>query len=227
MSFSTKLRLYRKKKKSLTRGEIELHILRFLCNYDRVAIDVGANKGNYALEMSKYSKRVICIEPNPGFNKYLSKMPNNCEVINAAASSSQDTTFLHAPLIDGDAKHNMAFISSDKSIENAACLSQVKTVKLDDYCDQNVGMIKIDVEGGEMDVLNSAHKLVRTCSPNFLIESLTKEELANQIDFFKSYEYVALKIIKDDIYFVKDQDIFDMCREIDRNTIFIPSNVAL
>ena len=38
------------RKKEVTHSEIELHILRFLCNYDRVAIDVGANKGNMFLK---------------------------------------------------------------------------------------------------------------------------------------------------------------------------------
>lgn len=227
MSISAHFRLLRKKKKSLVKGEIELHLIRFLCRHDSVSIDVGANKGNYSLEMSKYSSKVFCLEPNKGFNKYLSKMPKNCEVVNAAVTSSENEKFLHAPLIDGNAKHNMAFISSNKNVDNMKCLSQVKTVKLDDYSEKNVGMVKIDVEGGEMDVLNSSRKLIEKSSPNFLIESLNKEELLNQISFFNSYEYVALKVIKDDIFFVKDEHIFDKCRDIDRNTIFIPSKISL
>ena len=227
MSISAHFRLLRKKKKSLVKGEIELHLIRFLCRHDSVSIDVGANKGIYSLEMSKYSSKVFCLEPNEGFNKYLSKMPKNCEVVNAAVTSSEDAKFLHAPLIDGNAKHNMAFISSNKNVENTKRLSQVKTIKLDDYSEKNVGMVKIDVEGGEMDVLNSSHKLIEKSAPNFLIESLNKEELLNQISFFNSYEYVALKVIKDDIFFVKDEHIFDKCRDIDRNTIFIPSKISL
>tara|TARA_B100001559_G_scaffold316985_1_gene321387 strand:- start:4098 stop:4781 length:684 start_codon:yes stop_codon:yes gene_type:complete len=227
MSISAHFRLLRKKKKSLVKGEIELHLIRFLCRHDSVSIDVGANKGNYSLEMAKYSSKVFCLEPNKGFNKYLSKMPKNCEVVNAAVTSSENEKFLHAPLIDGNAKHNMAFISSNKNVDNMKCLSQVKTVKLDDYSEENVGMVKIDVEGGEMDVLNSSRKLIEKSSPNFLIESLNKEELLNQISFFNSYEYVALKVIKDDIFFVKDEHIFDKCRDIDRNTIFIPSKISL
>ena len=227
MSISAHFRLLRKKKKSFDKGEIELHLIRFLCRHDSASIDVGANKGIYSLEMSKFSSKVFCLEPNEGFNKYLSKMPKNCEVVNAAVTSSEDAKFLHAPLIDGNAKHNMAFISSNKNVENTKRLSQVKTVKLDDYYEKNVGMVKIDVEGGEMDVLNSSHKLIEKSAPNFLIESLNKQELLNQISFFNSYEYVALKVIKDDIFFVKDEHIFDKCRDIDRNTIFIPSKISL
>ena len=223
MSFFAHLRLLRKKNKSLKRGEIELHILKFLCNRDKVSIDVGANKGNYSLEMSKYSKRVLCIEPNSNFNKYLKNLPKNCEILNCAVSSSEQETFLHAPIIDGDAKPNTAFISQNETVENTTCISRVNTIRLDNYIDENVGMIKIDVEGGELDVLNSSQKLIQRCWPNFLIEGLTKNELMEQINFFKSFGYIGLKIIKDDIFFVKDENIFDKCRKVDRNTIFIPT----
>lgn len=227
MSIFAHIRLLRKKKKSLHRGEVELHLLRFLCNHNLSSIDIGANKGNYSLEMSKYSRKVFCIEPNPSFNKYLKNMPKNCEIVNAAVTASEARQFLHAPLVNGSQKDNMAFISSDENVENAKQISLVKTIKLDDYCDESIGMIKVDVEGGEMDVLNSSQKLIQKHSPNFLIEGLTKDELRQQISFFKSHEYVALKIIGDNIYFVSDEHIFDRCREVDRNTIFIPSKISV
>ena len=225
MSLSSYLRLYRKKKKSLSRGEIELHIIRFLCDRDLVSIDVGANKGNYTLEMSKHSKKVLCFEPNSGFNKYLRKMPSNCKIINSAVTTSTDLTYLHAPIIEGDPKHNMAFISSNKDVKESLCISEVETVTLDEYLSEEIGMIKIDVEGAEMDVLNSCPKIIEKYSPNFLVESLSKKELGEQINFFKLYGYTGLKIINEKIYFVKDQEIFEKCREVDRNTIFIPSNI--
>ena len=69
MSISSRLRLFNKKRKSSYRGEEELHILRYICDGNKVSFDVGANKGNYSLEMSKYSKKVLSFEPNVAFNK--------------------------------------------------------------------------------------------------------------------------------------------------------------
>jgi hypothetical protein len=86
-----------------------------------------------------------------------------------------------------------------------------------------IGMIKMDVEGAELLVLNGTKKIIEKYKPNFLIEGLTKQELRKQIDFFKPYEYVALKIINGKIHFVENEEIYDKCRETDRNTIFIPS----
>ena len=68
-------------------------------------------------------------------------------------------------------------------------------VSLDDYASEEIGMIKIDVEGTEVSVLNGTKKIIEKYSPNFLIEGLTKQELREQIDFFKPYNYIALKII--------------------------------
>ncbi len=224
MSLLSHLRLYNKKRKSSYRGEIELQILRFLCDKNKVSIDVGANKGNYTLEMSKYSKKVLSFEPNVLFNSYLSKMPSNCQVVNKAVSSSNDMIFLHAPIFKNDSKHNMAFISSKEYEEGSAFIAQVEATRLDHYLSEEIGMIKIDVEGAEISVLSTAMKIIENYKPNFLVEGLSKKELKEQLDFFKSYDYIALKIIRGKIYFVKNEKIFEKCREIDRNTIFIPSD---
>ena len=223
MSLLARIRLFNKKRKSSYRGEEELHILRFLCDGNKTSFDVGANKGNYSLEMSKHSKKVLSFEPNISFNKCLNKMPSNCVTINCAVSYNSKSMFLHAPIIDNDPKNNMAFISDEEDEENSLLISKVQTVLLDDYISEVIGMIKIDVEGAELLVLNGTKKIIEKYKPNFLIEGLTKQELREQIDFFKPYEYVALKIINGKIHFVENEEIYDKCRETDRNTIFIPS----
>ena len=223
MSVLAKFRLFNKKRKSSYRGEEELHILRFLCDSNKISIDVGANKGNYSLEMSKHSKKVLSFEPNISFNKYLNKMPLNCVTLNYAVTANGNSMFLHAPIVDNDPKNNMAFISDEEYEERSLLISKVQTVLLDDYASEEIGMIKIDVEGTEVSVLNGSKKIIEKYSPNFLIEGLTKQELREQIDFFKPYNYIALKIINGKIFFVHNEEIHDKCRETDRNTIFMPS----
>ena len=209
MSISSRLRLFNKKRKSSYRGEEELHILKYLCDGNKVSFDVGANKGNYSLEMSKYSKKVLSFEPNVAFNKYLNKMPSNCEILNYAVSSIGEPMFLHAPIIDNDPKNNMAFVSQQEYEKNSLLISKVQTVSLDDYKSEEVGMIKVDVEGAEMSVLSSARRIIEKYTPNFLIEGLSKDELKEQINFFRSYEYVALKLINGSIFFVENEQIYD------------------
>src|SRR5512144_1215354 len=47
-------------------GEVELHLLEFLCHREADAIDVGANDGSYVHYMRRYSRHVHAFEPMPG-----------------------------------------------------------------------------------------------------------------------------------------------------------------
>src|SRR5689334_10623128 len=46
-------------------GEVELHLLEFLCHRDLEAIDVGANDGSYVHFMRRHARRVLAFEPMP------------------------------------------------------------------------------------------------------------------------------------------------------------------
>jgi hypothetical protein len=46
----------------------------------------------------------------------------------------------------------------------------VETKRLDDYNLENVGFIKIDVEGHELKVINGAMRTIKRCLPNLIVE---------------------------------------------------------
>src|SRR5882672_4091911 len=46
-------------------GEVELHLLEFLCRRESDAIDVGANDGSYIHYMRRHSRHVVAYEPMP------------------------------------------------------------------------------------------------------------------------------------------------------------------
>ena len=46
-------------------GEVELHLLEFLCSRDKDAIDVGANDGSYVHYLRRHARKVIAFEPMP------------------------------------------------------------------------------------------------------------------------------------------------------------------
>src|SRR5215208_1695978 len=59
-------------------GEVELHLLEFLCRPDQDAIDVGANDGCYVHFLRRYARRVIAFEPMPSLADTLRrKFPRN------------------------------------------------------------------------------------------------------------------------------------------------------
>ena len=55
-------------------GEVELHLLEFLCQRDKDAIDVGANDGSYVHYLRRHARKVIAFEPMPS----LAPAPSSC-----------------------------------------------------------------------------------------------------------------------------------------------------
>lgn len=140
-----------------------------------VVVDCGSYIGFYSLEAStKVGKtgKVYAFEPHPkNFeitkkNIELNNFTNTiCE--NKAVSNHTGKSFLSEAEINTE--HHLA----DKGIE-------VHTIKLDDYF-KNLGykvdVLKIDVEGTEMDVLNGAKKIMKN-NPHikiFLEVTLSKD----------------------------------------------------
>lgn len=84
-------------------GEVELHLLEFLCRRDKDSIDVGANDGSYVHFMRKYSRRVVAFEPMPMLADVLRKKfhGSNVEVKTMALSRTTGQIELRMPVVDG------------------------------------------------------------------------------------------------------------------------------
>jgi len=62
-------------------GEVELHLLEFLCRRDHDAIDIGANDGSYVHYMRRYARYVVAYEPMPHLAEALrDKFPSKVRV---------------------------------------------------------------------------------------------------------------------------------------------------
>jgi FkbM family methyltransferase len=153
-------------------GEVELHLLEFLCRRDRDAIDVGANDGSYVYYMRPWAAQVIAYEPMPHLAKALrAKFPTRVRVEAMALSDDSGTVELRMPLVDGVLIEGCSTISFDASATYAAYQSvEVPMAKLDNVYQGQVGFIKIDVEGHEQAVLDGARETIRRCTPRLLIE---------------------------------------------------------
>src|SRR5258707_8929678 len=70
-------------------GEVELHLLEFLCQRYRDAIDVGANDGSYVHYLRRHAPRGIPLEPMPAFAPMLRrKVPRGVVVASLAPSGA-------------------------------------------------------------------------------------------------------------------------------------------
>ena len=153
-------------------GEVEMHLLEFLCRRDQDAIDVGANYGGYVHFMRRHARRVVAFEPIPAFVELLRrKFSRDVMIDSIALSDRAGDTELYIPMIDGVMISGCSTISADASITYPAHrVLKVRRERLDNVYDGTAGFIKIDVEGHEQAVLDGAIETIGRCQPRILVE---------------------------------------------------------
>jgi FkbM family methyltransferase len=153
-------------------GEVELHLLEFLCERDLDAIDVGANDGSYVHFMRRHARRVIAFEPMPHLAAELRrKFSGNVVVRELALSDTIGSAQLHMPVVDGVVVTGCSTISAQASATYPGHRTiDVPMERLDGVYSGDVGFIKIDVEGHEQAVLDGAIETVSRCRPRMLVE---------------------------------------------------------
>lgn len=137
--------------------------------------DVGTNIGETALNFAMLSGKqgsVVGFEPVPAtFGKCRMNLQLNdfpwLKVENLALSDKSETLFF-----DPATYHNSGGIFMRKVGSDAAC--EVGAVTLDDYCSKNavgkIDLLKIDVEGFELNVLKGAQVVLRKMRPILFVE---------------------------------------------------------
>lgn len=130
----------------------------FLPSKDDVVIDIGANVGDSALWWwIKFGSKVISFEP---LKKTFYILSENVK-LNSADIEVHNVALGNDSPIYGDSKGTMFSINGDRSLE---------TVRLVNLTLERVDLIKIDVEGFEVDVLNGALDTIRKFKPKIIME---------------------------------------------------------
>jgi len=164
-------------------GDFEKDEITFLKKYLRkgdVFIDVGANIGLFSLIASSVigeTGRVISFEPtSKTFNRFLENIQinhfSNIEAHQVAISNTIGEAKLNIASDGFDAWNSLGIPSAGKVIENET----VKTYTLDSFFKtkkeiEKISLIKIDVEGWEIPVIEGAVKLCsKLDAPNLIVE---------------------------------------------------------
>ena len=175
-------------------GEVELHLVEFLCPRDKDAIDVGANDGSYVHYLRRHARKVIAFEPMPSLADALrAKFRHDVEIRSIALSDRAGTVELHMPVVDGVTVTGCSTVSPTASAtypDHRAI--EVPMATLDSSYEGDVGFIKIDVEGHEQAVLDGARQTVRRCRPRMLVEideRLSPGGVARAKAYFKDLDY--------------------------------------
>ena len=135
------------------------NIPEFLPGKDDVVIDIGANVGDSALWWWIYfDAKVISFEP---LKKTFDILDENVK-LNRANIEIHNSALGKGSPIYGDSNGGMFSFNGEKSLE---------TVRLDDLNLKKVDIVKIDVEGFELDVIEGAMDTLTRFKPRIIIET--------------------------------------------------------
>ena len=155
-------------------GEPEIQLLKYLVDPRRSAIDIGAAEGVYSFYLQKLAKRCIAFEPNPYLHANLKHALPGVEVHQAAVSSMESNVTLRIPVVNGIPYSGWGTIEPKNQLAELGphTIQQIKvrTIRPDRMPLGDVGFVKIDVEGHELEVLAGLSDLLVKCLPNLLIE---------------------------------------------------------
>jgi FkbM family methyltransferase len=141
----------------------------FLPREGETVIDIGSQHGDYALLCSNtyHCKKVIALEPvHDNYEILVSNITNN----------GVNRTIMPLELAASDKDGNIEFFKDGdmaKSNGNGEKIS-CKSVKLDSLGIDEVDLLKIDVEGGEVSVIRGAIETLSKFRPNLIIETHSK-----------------------------------------------------
>lgn len=152
--------------------EIELQLLPALADTQKLSIDVGGNAGSYTNALLPVSAKVVAIEPHPRLARLLRAFPaDKVEVHQVIASSEAGGEIeLEVDLAGARESDALGHVAQGKASANVRRY-RVPAITLDQFADQPVGFVKIDVEGHEMAVIEGALQLLDKQRPILLVES--------------------------------------------------------
>jgi len=155
-------------------GEPEIRLLPYLVDPMRAAIDIGAAEGVYSFFLQRLALRCIAFEPNPSLHLGLKRALPEAEIHQAAVSAVEGNATLRVPVVNGIPYTGWATIEPKNQLTelppHVVEEIKVRTVRPDRMALGDIGFVKIDVEGHELDVLAGISGLLAECLPNLLIE---------------------------------------------------------
>lgn len=179
--------------------------------------DVGANIGSHVLALSKLFENKIkikCFEAQSFVFKILeanvyNNNLNNVKVFNNIVSDNHKLVNVRIPNYNkinnfGGLELQPPKYSDNQNIIFLNSFENIKSITLDDFIDEKVDFIKIDVEGMEHLVIKGSREIIIKHRP-FLLMELVKTETKNILNFFKEINYSAYLINSENGLFIPNE----------------------
>ena len=157
----------------------------------RAYVDVGHSTGWFAVPVAMMGVEVWGFEPLP--NAYKRAKENmalngvDYTLINKAVSdSSGEATFRYKarlPLTSGGTLEPKVHGGNDRMTVEVTTLDETLPADMD------VSLIKVDVEGHEINVLRGAEKVIARCRPSMVLEANSHDKLMELETWLNNHDY--------------------------------------
>ena len=150
-------------------NELLIQLLGEVLEPDSHCVEVGAHEGAILAEMVRLAPqgRHIAFEPLPALAQHLRTAFPAVDVHEAAASDEDgEQEFVHVVTRPGWSGFRQRPYPGDERLERIT----VKTERLDDVVAHPVALVKIDVEGAELQVLRGAQRTLQEHRPVVVFE---------------------------------------------------------
>lgn len=189
----------------LSGRELEVGLLRHIVDPSKDSVDVGAHRGIYTYWLRKYSRHVFAYEPSPGNFRFLAPLKGNVTARMCALSKENGTATFRLPVRPvrggkGGKDPGLHEVDSyggtlhpSKDLKDFVEIS-VETRRLDDEGLRDIGFMKIEAEGHEMEVVEGARQLIARERPVMQIaikDEFTKKSVPDAVAEIEALGYVA------------------------------------
>ena len=159
---------------------------------NKFSIDIGANVGEYSFILSQYSKEVLAIEPSP--DQLIANLElwdlKNVKVISAVISKENGHRDLYVSEWNGLNTISFAYVDAKFYDHELIKCRKVPSYRLDTLAEGlDVGLLKIDVEGAEEEVLHSSKETLQRCHPVLLLETHPTANFESIYEYLKQFNY--------------------------------------
>lgn len=183
--------------RDLRRYEAEMHLLPFLVDPRRNAVDAGAHRGSYCYFLARLCPTVYAYEPNPLMREYLRRVVRpNVVISECGLSDIPGHAQFTIPNSRRGYRHTAGTLERRLYTDDAVQLT-VRSVRLDDEPVENVGFIKMDIEGHELAALAGARRILERDRPVMLIEvreELNGKPIDQALTEIESYGYLGFAL---------------------------------
>ncbi len=177
-------------------NEIELTVLRKFLKANDVVFDIGANIGNHMMFFSQAvgaGGHVYCFEPQTNSfhllccNKVINSLANVTLRNVAVGNACDDIT---VPLLPETIENNFGAVSLVEEHQSNLTTDHVKMVNIDSLPIARLDLMKVDVEGMEIDVIIGAASTIERHQPILYVENDREQNSRELVALIRELGYV-------------------------------------